>query len=115
MADVELPDFPFDLQDNDLTFMLPQAERGDHTVLENAELHPVTQNPGFPSAAQSQLDMPLPVELAQPGSHDGGMPMTAPMDPVRAAAMPKPERRGQKRQTSSTQAGANSGVTASAS
>ena len=114
LADVELPNFPFDLQDNDLTAMLPAAERGNHPVLEGAELHPVTQNPGFPTDAQFQMGMPLPVQLAQPGSHGGGMRMAAPMEPVRPAEVPKPKKRGQKRETSSTQAGANCGATASA-
>lgn len=113
LADVELPTWPFDLHDSDLTDMLPEIETHDQPHLDQITFHPlVPQGVELLSATATQLQLGNSAVL--PDAHSAGMQAAAPIGPAsRAEAMIKPKEPGHKRKTSSTHTGAgaaNAGV-----
>ena len=107
LADVELPSWPFEMHDADLSDMLPQVETHHQSVMDQTMFHAVPQNAGLAGAAYNAA----PMHLAPPDQYSNGMLGTALMQ--HHSTTENPEERGQKRNRSGTQAGnstANAGV-----
>ena len=91
LADVELPSWPFEMHDDDLSEMLPEVETHDQPGMGQAMLHPMPQEADLASAPYNTV----PMQLAPPDQHSNGMFSTSSMQPASSTANPKET--GQKR------------------